>query len=47
MRYSIILVAILFIPAPAFSDTIYVPDDYATIQEAIDAAGYGDISDGK
>ena len=42
MRYLIILVAMLFMPALALSDTIYVPDDYATIQGAIIAAVKGD-----
>ena len=42
MRYSIIFVVILSIPALAFSAVIHVPEDYAKIQEAIDAAVNGD-----
>lgn len=42
MKISIILLSALFIPAPANPTTIYVPDDYPTIQEAIDAAVNGD-----
>ena len=42
MRYLILLFAILSIPALAFSATIIVPDDYPTIQGAIDAASNGD-----
>ncbi|MHC4946413.1 MAG: right-handed parallel beta-helix repeat-containing protein, partial [Planctomycetota bacterium] len=42
MKTSIVLIAILSIPAFAFSTTIYVPDDYPSIQQAIDAAMDGD-----
>jgi hypothetical protein len=42
MRYSFILSAMLSIHALAFPGTIYVPDDHAKIQEAIDAALGGD-----
>jgi predicted outer membrane repeat protein len=37
-----ITLAVLFIPALAFSATIYVPDDHSTIQAAINAAVNGD-----
>jgi hypothetical protein len=36
MKTAFVLVAVLCMPALAFSATIYVPDDYATIQLAID-----------
>jgi parallel beta-helix repeat protein len=42
MKTAIVIVAVLSIPALAFSATIYVPDDYPTIQGAIDAAVDGD-----
>jgi parallel beta-helix repeat protein len=42
MRFVIVLVTILAIPAIASSKTIHVPGDYLTIQEAIDAAVNGD-----
>jgi parallel beta-helix repeat protein len=42
MKTSLILVVVLCMPALAFTATIYVPDDYTTIQEAIDAAVDGD-----
>jgi hypothetical protein len=42
MKTTIILVAVLCMPALAFSATIHVPDDYPTIQEAIDASANGD-----
>jgi parallel beta-helix repeat protein len=42
MKPAFILVAVICIPALAFSTTIYVPDDYATIQQAFDAAVNGD-----
>ncbi|MHC4942114.1 MAG: right-handed parallel beta-helix repeat-containing protein [Planctomycetota bacterium] len=42
MKAAVILVAVLSIPTLAFSATIHVPDDYLTIQEAIDAAVKGD-----
>jgi len=41
MRPTIIIAFIFLCPA-AFAATIHVPDDYATIQEAIDAAVNGD-----
>ncbi|MHC4944977.1 MAG: hypothetical protein ACYTG7_18335, partial [Planctomycetota bacterium] len=42
MKTTIVLVAILSFPVFASSATIYVPDDYPTIQQAIDAAMNGD-----
>lgn len=42
MRFIIILIVVLGIPSPGFSNTLSVPDDYATIQQAINAAGTGD-----
>jgi predicted outer membrane repeat protein len=42
MKTATVLVAVLFIPVLAFTDTIYVPDDYPTIQGAIDASVNGD-----
>ncbi|MHC4946170.1 MAG: right-handed parallel beta-helix repeat-containing protein [Planctomycetota bacterium] len=42
MKTAFVLVAVLCMPAFAFSATIYVPDDYAKIQQAIDAAVDGD-----
>jgi parallel beta-helix repeat protein len=42
MKAAIVLFAVLCMPALASSDIIYVPDDYTTIQEAIDAAVDGD-----
>jgi hypothetical protein len=42
LKRAIILVAVLTIPALAYSATITVPDDYAKIQDAIDAAATGD-----
>jgi putative cofactor-binding repeat protein len=43
MKTAIVFVAVLFMPALAFSATIYVPDDYPTIQAAIDASSDGDL----
>ncbi|MHC4945061.1 MAG: right-handed parallel beta-helix repeat-containing protein [Planctomycetota bacterium] len=43
MKTGIILFAMLCVPVFAFSATIYVPDDYPTIQGAIDASADGDI----
>lgn len=43
MRFIIALMAILALPAIASSATIVVPDDYATIQEAINASVNGDV----
>lgn len=42
MHYAIILLIVLVFPALCFSATIVVPDDYPTIQDAIDAASGGD-----
>jgi hypothetical protein len=42
MKITIVFVAVLCMPALAFSDTINVPVDYPTIQEGIDAAVDGD-----
>lgn len=42
MRYICTLSTLLFIPALALSATIYVPDDYTTIQGAIDSTSNGD-----
>jgi predicted outer membrane repeat protein len=33
----------LLLPAPGSADTLFVPSQYSTIQEAIDAAGSGDL----
>ena len=40
---SLIVLAILFYPVPVYAKTISVPQDYSTIQAAIDAAKKGDI----
>ena len=42
MKTAIILITVFSIPALAFSATIYVPDHYPTIQEAIDESANGD-----
>jgi len=42
MRYIITFIVCLVVPIPAFSSTIVVPDDYATIQAAIDQSANGD-----
>lgn len=42
MRFNYFLVTILFLPVVGLSATIYVPDNYATIQGAIDASASGD-----
>ena len=42
MRLAIVAFFIFFVTTPAFSTTIYVPDDYGTIQEAINASVNGD-----
>ncbi len=42
MKTVAVLFAILTLPAIALSATIYVPDDYPTIQNAIDKARHGD-----
>ena len=43
MRLALVALATLFISTVAFSATIYVPDNYATIQGAIDASSNGDV----
>jgi len=40
---SITIFAILFCPVPVYAKTLNVPQDYSTIQAAIDAAHKGDI----
>ncbi len=42
MKPALILMAFIFLPLPAVSATIYVPDNYPTIQEAVNAALNGD-----
>lgn len=42
MRLILLLTGIFFIPIVGFSATIYVPDDYPTIQDAIDGSVNGD-----
>lgn len=42
MRFVILLPLVLFLPALAFSSTYYVPDDYGTIQLAINSVSNGD-----
>lgn len=42
MKLPIIIIAILAAPAIGLADTIHVPGDYGTIQEAIDASVNGD-----
>jgi hypothetical protein len=42
MRKTIILFTVFFFPAMGFSATLYVPDDYPTIPQAISAAKDGD-----
>jgi parallel beta-helix repeat protein/predicted outer membrane repeat protein len=42
MKTAILLFAVLSVPTLAYSAIIYVPDDFPTIQEAIDAAVNGD-----
>ena len=41
-RLTVPLIALVLSASPAFSATLYVPDNYPTIQTAIDAAGGGD-----
>jgi len=43
MKSGIILTALVFLSITAFSATHYVPDNYATIQGAIDASSNGDV----
>lgn len=42
MRFFLIAAALLFLQLPALSEDIFVPEDYDTIQGAIDAATSGD-----
>ncbi len=42
MKYSLILAALFAFPASGFSATLYVPDNYASIQDAVTAAVGGD-----
>jgi len=42
MKSMLILCFLLINPATALTDTIFVPDDFATIQDAIDASAKGD-----
>lgn len=43
LKITIIFISLLYFIEFAFSDTIYVPDNYAMIQEAIDASVNGDF----
>lgn len=43
MRNALTLAAILILPAVVMADTLIVPDDYLTIQLAIDASANGDV----
>ena len=42
MKVALLLMTVCLLPSLCFGATIYVPDDHATIQEAIDAAVDGD-----
>ncbi|MFH1999555.1 MAG: right-handed parallel beta-helix repeat-containing protein [Planctomycetota bacterium] len=42
LKNALLPILVLFIPSIALSATLYVPDDYALIQDAIDAATPGD-----
>jgi parallel beta-helix repeat protein len=42
MFSSFLLALFLFLPSPALADTYYVPDDFTTIQGALDSAVGGD-----
>lgn len=42
MKTAIVLALFLLMPGTVFSETFIVPDDYPTIQEAIDASTYDD-----
>ena len=42
MKLALVVISFFFASASAFSTTIFVPDDYPTIQDAINAALYGD-----
>ena len=43
MRVSLAIFALYFLPAIGTAATIWVPDDYGTIEGAINAAGNGDV----
>jgi hypothetical protein len=43
MRWIFTLTLILSVAAPGFAATLYVPDDFASIQGAIDASSDGDL----
>ena len=43
MRWLCTFAFLTLVSPIAFSDTIRVPDDYATIQQAVDAAVDGDV----
>ena len=40
--YNKLYINILLLSSFAMADVLYVPDDYSTIQSAIEAAGNGD-----
>ena len=42
MKFSLVILALYLLPAFGVAATIWVPDDYSTIQGAIDAAANGD-----
>lgn len=42
MRYIIFLIVVIGIPSLGFSNTLFVPDDFPEIQQAMDAAVNGD-----
>jgi nitrous oxidase accessory protein NosD len=41
-KTTLFIVAVLSLPVLAYSATIYVPDDYPAIQQAIDSSANGD-----
>ena len=43
MRVSMILLAVLLLAALVSADTFIIPDDFPTIQDAIDSAQNGDV----
>jgi len=43
MRVLLTLLAVLLLPALGFADTFIIPDDFPTIQDAIDSAQNGDL----
>lgn len=43
MKFIITWIVVVLFPVLAVSETILVPDDYATIQAGIDAATHGDV----